>query len=432
MREERWKWWRDQGSHRKRSLHLRMRWDKHADILSHAMCARNECDNARLRRLTTTRTFTCSPSVSRHCRVSCALCWSWFSRCHWCRTSHRSAGRFYTSTWFHHADAIANTKFFSSGRSSLALSCHRQLKLYPKFLHISHRENGSFDVLSLQRWRLERDQERQSAVGRWHWHETDGGRQFGYRHHDRIGFEVRRTISTVGMKSLVHCPFRGRARDCQRVRMRSAVGIGMLSMLFWWCQMCRCYSHCSSAVCGKQHNTSTAVSAKARAVARTSAECGSVPRSAETQRRPRGDGRADSQTCWHCGRTNVDGTISVDSEPAHKVSVWSREWSSTLGVLQKEHERIPARCEFEILSTSSQKKRSLRLMSDLEKLGENFYIMHIIKCRWYKQLSHTIITRADGVWFTMTLRLVTNEEEFWPNNSQCWSHFAALWHHLSC
>ena len=24
------------------------------------------------------------------CRVSCALCWSWFSRCHWCRTSHRS------------------------------------------------------------------------------------------------------------------------------------------------------------------------------------------------------------------------------------------------------------------------------------------------------------------------------------------------------
>ena len=28
------------------------------------MCAKNECDNAKLRRLTTTRTFTCSPSVS--------------------------------------------------------------------------------------------------------------------------------------------------------------------------------------------------------------------------------------------------------------------------------------------------------------------------------------------------------------------------------
>ena len=29
------------------------------------------------------------------------------------------------------------------------LSCHRQLNPYPKFLHISHRENGSFEVLSL-------------------------------------------------------------------------------------------------------------------------------------------------------------------------------------------------------------------------------------------------------------------------------------------
>ena len=29
------------------------------------------------------------------------------------------------------------------------VSCHRQLNLYPKFLHISHRENGSFEVLSL-------------------------------------------------------------------------------------------------------------------------------------------------------------------------------------------------------------------------------------------------------------------------------------------
>ena len=112
MRGGRWRWWRGQGSQRKRSLHAWMRWDKHSDILSRAMCARNECDNARLRRLTTTRTFTCSPSVSRHCRVSGALCWSWFSRCHSCRTSHRSAGRFYTSTSFHHAYAIPSTKSF--------------------------------------------------------------------------------------------------------------------------------------------------------------------------------------------------------------------------------------------------------------------------------------------------------------------------------
>ena len=30
------------------------------------------------------------------------------------------------------------------------LSCHRPLNLYPKLLHFSHRENGSFDVLSFQ------------------------------------------------------------------------------------------------------------------------------------------------------------------------------------------------------------------------------------------------------------------------------------------
>ena len=113
------------------------------------MCVRNECDNTRLRRLTTTRTFTWTSSVSRHRRVSCALCWSWFSRCHWDRTSRRSAGRFYTSTSFHHVYAIPSTKFISSGCCSPTLSCHRQLNLYPKFLYISHRENGSFERLSL-------------------------------------------------------------------------------------------------------------------------------------------------------------------------------------------------------------------------------------------------------------------------------------------
>ena len=125
MSGRRWRWWRGQGSQRKRSLHAWMRWDKHSDILSRVMCARNECDNARLWRLTTTRTFTCSPSVSRHCWVSCASCWcfsgSWFSRCHWCWTSHRSAGWFYTSTAFHHAYAILTAKFFPSGCCRLCL-----------------------------------------------------------------------------------------------------------------------------------------------------------------------------------------------------------------------------------------------------------------------------------------------------------------------
>ena len=50
---------------------------------------------------------------------------------------------------FQHAYAIPNTKFFSSGCCSPTLSCHRQLKLYPKFLDISHREKRPFEVLSL-------------------------------------------------------------------------------------------------------------------------------------------------------------------------------------------------------------------------------------------------------------------------------------------
>ena len=49
---------------------------------------------------------------------------------------------------FHHAHAIPRTKIFS-GCGSPTLSCHRQFKQNPKFFHISHRENGSFEVLSL-------------------------------------------------------------------------------------------------------------------------------------------------------------------------------------------------------------------------------------------------------------------------------------------
>ena len=32
MREGRWRWWRDQGSQRRRSFHAWMRWDKHSDL----------------------------------------------------------------------------------------------------------------------------------------------------------------------------------------------------------------------------------------------------------------------------------------------------------------------------------------------------------------------------------------------------------------
>ena len=148
---------RDQGSQRTRSLHAWMRSDKYLDILSHAMCATNECNNTRLRRLTTMRTFTCLPSVSRHCRVSCAFCWcysgSWFSRCRWCRTSHRSAGRFYTVNFI--SPRIRNSKYkvlFFWMLSVRLLSCHRQLNLHSQILaYFTFRETRVFwQVLSSQ------------------------------------------------------------------------------------------------------------------------------------------------------------------------------------------------------------------------------------------------------------------------------------------
>ena len=80
-------------------------------------CAKDECDNSKTETdyedCNTTRMLTCSPSVfSRctHCWVSCcASCRQWCS----CRFD-------------------------------------RPLNLYTKFFHSSHRENGSFEVLSLQ------------------------------------------------------------------------------------------------------------------------------------------------------------------------------------------------------------------------------------------------------------------------------------------
>ena len=57
------------------------------------------------------------------CDVSCALCLSWLSRRHWCRTFYRSVSpRIHNST-------------FSSWCCSPIVSCHRQLNLYPKLLH---------------------------------------------------------------------------------------------------------------------------------------------------------------------------------------------------------------------------------------------------------------------------------------------------------
>ena len=152
MRGGRWRWWTGQGSQRERSTHAcmvtTMGWNEAHTQTSWAWaivrCARDECDNTELttKTVTTTRTLTCS---------CCASCWfsgSWFSRCHWCRTPQRPARWFHSSTAFHNAYATPSAKFFPSGCCSPTVSCHRPLNLYPKFLHISHRESGSFEVLS--------------------------------------------------------------------------------------------------------------------------------------------------------------------------------------------------------------------------------------------------------------------------------------------
>ena len=100
---------------------------KHLDILSHTMCARNECDNkTKIKKTNTTRVFTCSPNVSRHCWVSCVSCWCTLD------------------LGFH---VVTHPQFHV--QIIFLVSCHRQLNLYPKFLHIS-RETGSFEVLSAQ------------------------------------------------------------------------------------------------------------------------------------------------------------------------------------------------------------------------------------------------------------------------------------------
>ena len=100
-----------------------MEWDANANILSQcAMCKRwvwqQQKQRLTTKTATTTHTLTCYPSVSSrctHCWVSCcASYWSCASCRQWC-----------------------------------SCRCDRPLNLYPKFLHISHRENGSFEVLCL-------------------------------------------------------------------------------------------------------------------------------------------------------------------------------------------------------------------------------------------------------------------------------------------
>ena len=117
------------------------------------MCARNDGDSRNRTRTKKTTQLRAHSRVHQVCHVIAG-----FHVFLWILVFHVVIGvgrltvgqkGFFTSTSFHHAYAIPSAKFFSSGCCSPTLSCHRQLNLYPKFLHISHRENGSFEVFSL-------------------------------------------------------------------------------------------------------------------------------------------------------------------------------------------------------------------------------------------------------------------------------------------
>ena len=97
--------------------------DKHTDNLSHAMwCAMIEYDDANTTRTNkkTTCTFTCQVS-----RFMCFMLILVFT-----------------------LSLVSDVSSFgSTTHCSPTLSCHRQLRLWPQFLHVAHRENGSFEVL---------------------------------------------------------------------------------------------------------------------------------------------------------------------------------------------------------------------------------------------------------------------------------------------
>ena len=94
-----------------RSLHAWMRWVQTRGQLEPRDVV---CNEWRWRHHELTRRPRAHSLV--RCRVSCALCWSWLSRRHWCRTFCRSV-----------SPRIRNSKF-SSCRSP-TLFCHRQFTL---------------------------------------------------------------------------------------------------------------------------------------------------------------------------------------------------------------------------------------------------------------------------------------------------------------
>ena len=106
------------------------------------MCARNECDNTRLRRLSQLRAHS---RVRVVLRVDVSLDLGFHVVIGVGRFNVQQEG-FIRQLHFTTHTQYQVQKFFSSGCCSPIVSCHRQLNLYPIFLHISHRENGSFEV----------------------------------------------------------------------------------------------------------------------------------------------------------------------------------------------------------------------------------------------------------------------------------------------
>ena len=105
------------------------------------MRARNECDNTRLRRLEQLRAHS---RVHVVLRVDVSLDLGFHVVIGVGRLNVQQEGFIRQLHFTTHTQHQVQSSF-SSGCCSPTLSCHRPLNLYPKFLHISHRENGSFD-----------------------------------------------------------------------------------------------------------------------------------------------------------------------------------------------------------------------------------------------------------------------------------------------
>ena len=106
-------------------------------------CARDECDNTEL----TTRTATLRGRSRVHVVLRVDSLDLGFHVVIGVGRLNVQQDGFVRQLHFHHGNATPSAQFFPSGCCCPTVSCHRPLNLYPKFLHISHRENGSFEVV---------------------------------------------------------------------------------------------------------------------------------------------------------------------------------------------------------------------------------------------------------------------------------------------